>query len=279
MARAASVRWFAHGDVRLPWTDLGGADTPVVVALPGLTDGLMPLSEPRTRAVVAALPHGTVPTRILLVSHRHPVGAGTTTLDLADDVATFVREVVGHPVAVTGHSMGGMVAQWLAARHPDLVTHLALTATLARPDARFREVLGRWDRFVRAGDWRAFYADANATSYAGSELLRRRLLLRLTRAAAVPHLAERHHRLTEACLAHDSRPVLADIACPTLVLAGSEDPVVGLARSRELADCIAGAQLAVLPGLRHGFPEQAPRRTYDAIARLLDVPGTGRETA
>ena len=41
------------------------------------------------------------------------------------------QSVVGQPVLVTAHSMGGMVAQWLAVRRPDLVRRLVLTATLA----------------------------------------------------------------------------------------------------------------------------------------------------
>lgn len=268
-----ALQWYRRGAHALPWLDLGAADRPVVLALPGLTDGLMPLSEPRTRRAVADVPHGDLPFRILLLSHRHPVEEGTRTRDLAEDVAAFVRDVVGHPVAVTGHSMGGMVAQWLAADHPDLVTHLALTATLAHPDAGFRATLERWERHVREGRWRAFYADANATSYRGSELLRRRLLLRMSRATPVPHLRGRHRALTTACLAHDTRDVLDAITCPTLVLAGAEDPVVSVHASRQLADAIPSARLEVFDGLAHGFPEQAPARTYRAVADLMDIDG------
>lgn len=267
------LHWYARDHAALPWLDLGGAEDPVVVALPGLTDGLMPVSEARTRRAIGAVPHGGLPFRVLMLSHRHPVPPGVTTRELGDDVAAFIRDVVGGPVAVIGHSMGGMVAQWLAARHPDLVTHLALTATLARPDQGFRTVLQRWDHHVQEEAWRAFYADANATSYTGSELLRRRLLLRLTRATAVPHLVDRHRRLTEACLAHDAADVLGDITAPTLVLAGSEDPVVSVPAAQQVADGIPGSRLEVFDGLRHGFPEQAPARTYRAVATLMGVDG------
>lgn len=268
-------RWYERGAVALPWMRLGGADQPVVVAVPGLTDGLMPLSEARTRRAVASVPHVDLPFRLLLLSYRHPLASGATTRDLAADVAGFVREVVGRPVAVTGHSMGGMVAQWLAADHPDLVTHLALTATAARPDAGMRETLGRWRQQVEQGRWRDFYADADTTSYRGSELRRRRQLLRRSPAPAVPHLVERHRVLTAACLAHDTTGVVGTIACPTLVLAGGEDPVVAPASARELAEAVPGADLSVLPGLAHGFPEQAPARTYRAVADLMGIDQPG----
>lgn len=265
--------WYRHGEVHMPWLGLGGADTPVVVALPGLTDGLMPLSEERTRRGMRSVPHEDLPFRLLLLSYRHPLGADTDTRDLAADVAAFIRDVVGHAVGVTGHSMGGMVAQWLAADHPELVTHLALTATAARPDQALCATLPRWLRLVEQGRWREFYADANTSSYRGSDLLRRQLLLRVSRAPAMPHLVDRHRVLTGACLSHDTVEVVGGIRCPTLVLAGSEDPVVGPAASRELAGAIPGADLEVLDGMAHGFPEQASRRTYRAVADLMGIEG------
>lgn len=268
------LRWLELEDGgRMPWMELGDPSGPTIVALPGLSDGLLPLSEPRARRLATATPTRRLPFRVIALSHRHPVEGGTTTRDLADDAAAFVERVVGAPVVVTGHSMGGMVAQWLAARRPDLVHRLVLTATLARPDAGFRATLGRWQQLVEAGGWRAFAADANAVSYTGSELLRRRLLLRLTRPRPVPHLVERHRALTRACLQHDARHVLDRIACPTLVLAGACDPVVDPSSSRALADGIEDARFVVLDGLAHGFPEQSPNRTLAEVSALLGGDG------
>lgn len=257
----------------MPWIELGDPSGPTVVALPGLSDGLLPLSEPRARRLATSAPMDRIPFRVLALSHRHPVSVGTTTRDLADDAAAFVDQVVGEPVVVTGHSMGGMVAQWLAARRPDLVDRLVLTASLARPDSGFRDTLERWQQLVEAGRWRAFAADANAVSYTGSELLRRRLLLRLTRPRPAPHLVPRHRALTRACLDHDARQVLGRIACPTLVMAGTHDPVVAVSSSRALADGIEGARFVALDGLAHGFPEQSPDRTFAEIAALLGGDG------
>lgn len=268
------LRWLdrEHG-VRVPWIEFGDPSGPTVVALPGLSDGLLPLSEPHARRLATTAAARRIPFRVLALSHRHPVTAGTTTRDLADDAAAFVDEVVGAPVVVTGHSMGGMVAQWLAARRPDLVDRLVLTASLARADPGFRETLERWQRLVEAGAWRAFAADANAVSYTGSELLRRRLLLRLSRPRAAPHLVQRHRVLTRACLDHDAREVLGRIACPTLVMAGACDPVVAPSSSRALADGIEGARFVALDGLAHGFPEQSPDRTFAEITALLGGDG------
>lgn len=268
-------RWYHRRATALPWLQVGGADEPVVVALPGVTDGLMPLSEARMQRAVAAVAARELPFRLVLLSHRHPLAPGTTTRDLADDVAALVQDVVGRPVAVTGHSLGGMVAQWLAVDHPQLVTHLALTATASRPDDGLRDTLTRWRQQVEQGRWRDFYADAETASYRGSELARRRALRRHSPAPAVPHRVGRHRALTTACLAHDTTAVVGHIRCPTLVLAGDDDPVVSPTASRELAAAIPGADLTVLEGMAHGFPEQAVDRTYRAIADLVGLEEAG----
>lgn len=269
---AEAVRWFGADGWRLPWVEAGGERGPLVLALPGLSDGLGPLSEPRfARAAVAARDR-TLPYRLVTLSHRHPVEPGTTTADLAAAVARFVEEVLGGPVVVLGHSMGGMVAQWLAVDHPHLVRALGLTATLARPDQAFTRTLRRWQGLVDTGAWRAFYAAADAASYTGRALARRRVLARLGRAPALDHLADRHRALTEACLAHDTTARLAEVACPTVVVAGARDPLVAPERSRELAAAVPGARFTLLGGLAHGFPEQAPARTVAALASLLDDP-------
>ncbi|MBW3621228.1 MAG: lysophospholipase, partial [Actinobacteria bacterium] len=107
-------------------------------------------------------------------------------------------------------------------------------------------------------------------SYTGSDRLRRQLALRLSAAPALDEHVARHLALSHACRTHDASGVLPAITAPTLVLAGAEDPLARPARAEELAGAIPDARLLVLPGLAHGFPEQAGRRYARHIARFLD---------
>lgn len=254
---------------RLPFVRLGGTSGPTMVVLPGLSDGLLPLSDDRARD--ALRPFRSLPFQIRMVSYRHPVDGAVSTQDLAADVIAFIEGHVAAPVAVTGHSMGGLVAQHLASSRPDLVTHLVMTATLAAPVTAFARRIERWDDLVAGGHWRDFYRDAISASYTGSELLKRRIALRVLGAKPVPDLVGRHHHLAQACLAHDTRDALSAISSPTLVMAGERDPVVPPAASRALAETIPDGRFVVLDHAAHGFPEQYPHRTYREVARFLDL--------
>ena len=243
---------------RIPLLPLGDPTGPPVVLVPGLTDGLHPVSRPVARRLFDDLPVPMDRCRGLVVSYRHPLKQPTTTQGLASDLAEVIDAQVDGPVVVVAHSMGTMVAQHLAARRPDLVAGLVLSAPLVEVDERLRVVIDRWAVLVRDGRWDEFAEDALACSYTGDELARRREL-----SEALPpevpddELRERHLLLSEACLGHDATSLLGRIRAPALVLAGEEDPIAPPWHARRLAEAIARTDLHVLPGLAHGFPEQA----------------------
>ena len=249
----------------VPYIELGDPAGPTVVALSGLSDGLAPVTDDRARRALPELPRPLQAFRLVVVSYRSPLPPELTTATLAVDVAETIETICQPPVAVTGHSMGGMVAQHLAASRPDLVSRVVLSATSATAGDHLREVVNRWDRFVTAGRWRAFYRDAIDTSYTGPERWKRRLLLRLGDAPDASDRVQRHLALSSACRTHDASGALARISCPALVLAGELDPVVPVAESRRLADALPQAGFELFAGMAHGFPEQGWRRY---VARL-----------
>ncbi len=65
----------------------------------------------------------------------------------------------------------------------------------------------------------------------------------------------------------DLRPRLAAIEAPTLVVHGSDDPLIPLAAGRDIAATIPGAELLVLDGMGHDFPAALYETVADAIAR------------
>jgi len=170
------------------------------------------------------------------------------------------------PLVLAGHSMGGMLA--LAAQRiaPPRVKALALLASSARPDTpellRLRSEAvamfeaGRVDEVLRANLPFAFHA-----ARAGDTDLAQRYLA-LVRRAGAAQLAAQNRALMARI---DSRPLLARIGCPLLVVCGDGDLLTPPEHAAEIAAAVPGAQLELLAGCGHMLTLEAPER----VASLL----------
>jgi len=202
-----------------------------------------------------------------------PEGQYTTAL-LGDDAAALL-DLLSIPSAhVFGVSMGGMIAQELAIRHPQKVRSLALGATSPCP-AAFppSEKVGReLVEGSRLPPEEAFLL----TSYHGYteayfEANREELWMRMLAEKAMQPPPEDWDRQYGAAVRHDTRDRLGQISAPTLVIAGDEDPLIVPENSRYLAEHIPGAELVLLAGARHAFnvefEEECNRAVLDFILR------------
>jgi pimeloyl-ACP methyl ester carboxylesterase len=266
--------WVRAGDVRCAVLELGGASGRAAVLLPGLTDGLAPVTEPRTRRLLADAPFPTARFRTFVVSHRDPASAPLTTRLLATDLALVLDRILDGPALVVGHSMGAMVAQHLAVDRPDQIAGMVLSATLPRADAAFRGLLARWDALIAAGRIQDFERDAFEMAGTGESLVRRRAGDGASEPARPTAVAiARHLALSSAAATHDALQRLPAVTCPTLVLAGERDRVAPVPHSRRLAAVIPHAELVVFPGTGHGFPEQDPEGFEAAVLAFADRAG------
>jgi pimeloyl-ACP methyl ester carboxylesterase len=69
----------------------------------------------------------------------------------------------------------------------------------------------------------------------------------------------------------DSRPTMATIKCPTLVLAGDQDMLIPNTMSKEMAEGIAGAKLVIIPDCGHCPQPERPQATTDALVEWLRI--------
>ncbi len=265
------LRWHRVRGRRFGVLEGGAPSGEPVVLVPGLTDGLAPVWTPLAQAMLAEAPLPMRRFRCLVVSHARPLPARADTRELAADLADLLAVLVERPAVLLGHSMGAMVAQHLAADHPDRVEAMVLSATLGRADDAFRRVVARWAGLVREQRWGAFQRAALENSYTGAELARQRLV---SDAGAVrvppPELRDRHLALSAACVTHDALDRLPAIAAPTLVLAGERDRLCRPHHAHRLATGLPVGRLRVMTGLGHGFPEQAPERFAGAVTSFLE---------
>jgi pimeloyl-ACP methyl ester carboxylesterase len=174
--------------------------------------------------------------------------------------------------ALAGHSMGGYIAFEIMRQAPQRVAKLALINTQARPDtpeatARRRGQIAR----VKSGDYHAVLEEL----FAGFVHPSRRedpALRQLVHDMGDDIGAEAFVRQLTAVMSRpDSRPTLAWIKCPTLVLSGDEDNTIPNSLSVEMADGIHGAKLTILSNCGHLPQPEQPQATAEALVEWLRI--------
>lgn len=180
-----------------------------------------------------------------------------TTAMMADDTAGLLDALAIEHAHILGVSMGGMIAQELALRHPRRVRTLQLHATYARAD---RYVLALLDaiREIRLGLGRekalramALWLFEPASYVERPEFVEFFLQNALTN--PYPQTDVGFLRQADAVRAHDALERVAQIRRPTLVTVATNDILVPPHFSRELAARISGVELHVLPRGGHGY--------------------------
>ncbi len=244
-----------------------GRGTEDLIILPGVGDGFRTA---RGLAVPFALLYRKFARRyrVWVFSRRRDLPEGFTTRDMAEDLSRAMAALGIERAAVLGVSQGGMIAQQLALRHPEQTARLVLAVTASRPNDLLRECVGRWLAMADRDDYRGIMVDTAERSYTGAYRDRNRRLYRLLGGVGKPKDYTRFRVLCRSCLEHDVYGELDAIRVPTAVIAASEDGILGLAASEEMAARIPGSKLFVYEGYSHGVYDQA-KDFNDRVLRCL----------
>ncbi|ELZ97684.1 alpha/beta fold hydrolase [Haloferax sulfurifontis] len=258
---------------RRPYYRFGDADADPLVVLPGLSDAFQRTDPNRaTAAALAGLFREFDDRDVWVVGRPRHLPVGSTTRDIAAGYAGVIDEQDLWPADVIGVSMGGLVAQYLAADYGDYVDSLAVVSAGTRLGGHGENVVTRWRSLAGKGNWAEVVADAERESATGLE------------ATVAPALIEAAGRVVDlrpavpadavvsctACLEHDSREILGDVDAPTLVAAGKSDRLFPEPRVRELKDGVADATLALFSGAGHSLATSEPRTLNGVVRRYFD---------
>ena len=193
---------------------------------------------------------------------------------MADDAAALLDALGVDRAHVYGVSMGGMIAQELALRHPRRLRSLILGATwpggpdAVPPEMETLRLLVDWGAAAGRVASPAFLDVLYSPGYLaehGSELLEG-----FGRYADYPQTApEAYVAQLGAAARHDTYDRLPDIAAPTLVIHGTADPLVPAANGRILAERIPRAGLVLLEGARHGYLQEKQAEADAAVLSFL----------
>ena len=183
--------------------------------------------------------------------------------DMAADAAGLLDALKIERAHIVGASMGGMIAQLVAANHPEKTLSLtSIMSNTGNPDLPqgSPEAMGALMAPAPAPDdieaivargintWKVI----GSPGYPTDDQQLRQWVMRDAKRSYYPQGVTRQFA---AIVANgDRRPKLKNIKAPTVVLHGADDPLVPVAGGKDTADNIPGAELRVIPGMGHDFP-------------------------
>lgn len=198
---------------------------------------------------------------------------GPYDLEVMADDALAVLDAAGYESAhVIGASMGGIIAQIIAARHPERVRSLVLACTGCRHLPWRRELLAEWAALADNEGMRAL-SNRAAKWLVGPRSLRRFWpAWGMLGSMALSAPASSFVAQVDAILAQDDdvRFELSKVTAPTLVLVGSQDTLTPVGDAEEVASLIQDSDLVVLSGAAHGFMFEHAGRFNHQVLRFLD---------
>jgi 3-oxoadipate enol-lactonase len=210
------------------------------------------------------------------IGHSDRTTEPFTIVDLADDAAGLLDALEWESAHVMGISMGGMVAQELALRHPERVRTLTLGCTYAGGEGSALTdpqviqhlgqlfMTGRTEEGLRAG-----FEFNVSRDYAADP---RNFELTQRIAAELPASLDVLMLQIQAIASHDTSGRLGEIAVPTLVIHGTEDQMLPVSNARAIAERIPGARLEILEGVGHAFWWERPERSAQLVRELARAP-------
>jgi pimeloyl-ACP methyl ester carboxylesterase len=214
--------------------------------------------------------------RVIVYDHRgtgqsdKPGAQPSSTRGFAHDVVTLLDHLAIARAHVYGHSMGGMIGQWLGIEHGKRVGALVLGATTpgnvhgvprtAEVDALFTHLP------VDPQEARVTFRDLGfSPDWITVHLEFVKLFLQVMQ--NVPRDTRKFHY--QAIQEHDTWDLLSTISAPTLVIHGSEDVIIPTVNASLLAEWIPGAQLSLINSKRHGYFVDAREEASHVVKEFL----------
>jgi pimeloyl-ACP methyl ester carboxylesterase len=294
--------------VDLFYKDRGDSDAPVILLIMGLGTQLTAWPKPFVKALKKAgfrvirydnrdigksthLHDAPAPNLLLALAAKRfgfSVPIGYSLDDMADDAVALLDQLDIPAAHIVGASMGGMIAQIMAAKAPDRV--LSLTSIMSSSGAPGLPGPAPQVRRALLTPRSAFPSRAAATARRARTLE----LVAFPDATRKPNafrsMAERDYkrgynamgtrRQLLAIFADGSRADrLTDIHVPTLVVHGAADPLIPLACSEDIARRIPGARLEVIEEMAHDLPPSQMPRLASLIAEHASAVEAKREAA
>lgn len=232
-----------------------GSGEKTFVILPGLSvHSLMGLAE----SVETAYQDFCEEYTVYLFDRAYDMPEGYTIRDMSNDTADLMNELGLENADVFGASQGGMIAQYLAIDHPELVHKLILGSTLCQPNDNFTAVTEEWIALAENKEETALLESFVDRVYSEATLTAYRDVLISSNAGITDEEFARFCIQGNACKNFDCSEELSSVTCPVLVIGCEGDRVTTAEGSEQIAD-ILGCELYLYDeSYGHGVYDEAP---------------------
>lgn len=236
-----------------------------LIMFPGLGDGL---STVKGTAIPCSILYKLYSNeyKVYIFSRKNQLHEGYSTKDMARDQAEAMKILGIKKADIIGVSQGGMIAQYFAIDYPQLVNKLVLAVTLSKQNETVQEIVNNWITMIKLNDYKKLLIDTAEKSYTKSYLKKHRFFYTFLGTLGKPKDFSRFIIQAISCMQHNAYDELDKIKCPTLIIGGACDKIVGSHSSNEMAEKIGNSKLFIYDNLGHAAPEEAK----DFNTRVLD---------
>lgn len=232
----------------------GHGDTPLII-IPGLGDGLKTVEG---NAFTLAFYYRLFSSdfRVYIFSRKEDMEDGYSIEDMAKDLCISMDLLGLERAFVFGVSQGGMIAQRLAIHFPEKISKLVIGVSVARQNQTIQTVIKKWIEMAENNDYKGLFIDTLEKTFTENRLKTYRFFYPILTRIGKPNSFDRFLKQVHACIKHDAYSELPNIKCPTLVIGGDSDQVVGSNSSEEIAQQIPDSKLILYKGIGHGAYEE-----------------------
>ncbi|SFD06129.1 alpha/beta fold hydrolase [Ruminococcus albus] len=206
--------------------------------------------------------------RVYIFDRRKVIPENYTAEDIGDEIAAAMNAIGLKNACVMGVSQGGMAAQYLAIKHPELVKKLVLGVTLSRNNDIVRGAVDEWVSLAEKGDIDGLVISTMKYNYPPERFEKFKLIMPALVKAGRPKDPQTFVRMTKACMTCDTYDRLEEIKCPVLVIGDKQDRIVSPEASKEIAEKL-GCELYMTEAYGHGAYEQP--EFNDKVAEFFGV--------
>lgn len=202
---------------------------------------------------------------VYLLDRREDVPEGYDMEMMANDTIKVMDTLDIKDAYLMGVSQGGMLAQLIAVKRPDLVEKMVLCSTAAYVSPEEAAVMDNWIRLAKQNKREELVMAFAQAVYSAETLEANRQLFTAMADSITPEELARFVIMAGAAKGFDIREQLSEVSCPVLVIAGDDDRIFTLVKAALLADLWEGDLYVYENGSHAVYDEKAdfPQRIYN----------------